>query len=55
MISLGEKFDCFVQYWISTIQNSVWHTVSAYISQFPWMLCYIKKKKEKKKKEFQGL
>ena len=35
---LGGEIYCFVQYYITAIQNSVLHTVSAYISHLSQML-----------------
>ena len=36
--SLGGEIYCFVQYCIAAIQNSVLHTISAYISHLSQML-----------------
>lgn len=40
----GKNCDCFVQYCIFTIQNSIWHTASVYIRQLLLKLCCIKNK-----------
>lgn len=43
----GRGFHCVVQYCISTIQNSIGHTVSAFLSQLLLKLCCIKNKERK--------
>ena len=43
---LGGEIYCFVQYCITAIQNSVLHTVSAYISHLSQMLHFFLKKRK---------